>query len=76
MPGPADAYAALPLGPGRDLTIRACSDCHSLSVVARQQLDSTGWRGVVDQMAGQGAFASDAEFEEIIGYLATAFPIR
>ena len=71
--GPTDE-PTLPPGPGRELMIRVCSQCHSPDVVAGQQLDRAGWTRVVDQMASQGAVATDAEFDEIVQYLAAAFP--
>jgi hypothetical protein len=43
-------------------------------VTADQQLDLEGWTRVVDLMASQGALATDAELEEIVRYLAKAFP--
>ncbi len=70
----ADDYKSLPDGPGRDVTVRVCSQCHSPEVVAQQSLDATGWKALVDQMANNGAQASDAEFDTITKYLATAFP--
>ena len=72
--GPADEHAALPAGPGRELMIRVCSQCHSPDVAADQQLDPAGWKSVVDQMAAKGAAATDAELDEIVRYLANAFP--
>ena len=64
----------MPAGPGRELMIRVCSQCHSPDVAADQQLDEAGWKNLVDQMAGKGAVATDAEFDEIVHYLANAFP--
>ena len=72
--GPSDEHAALPAGPGRELTIRVCSQCHSPDVAADQQLDPAGWKTLVDQMAGRGAVATDAELDEIVRYLSNAFP--
>ena len=72
--GPADEHAALPAGPGRELMIRVCSQCHSPDVAADQQLDPAGWKSMVDQMAAKGAVATDAELDEIVRYLANAFP--
>ena len=71
---PDDEHAALPAGPGRDLMIRVSSQCHAPEVAADQQLDAAGWKGLVDQMATKGATATDAEFDEIVRYLANAFP--
>ena len=72
--GPADEHAALPAGPGRELTIRVCSQCHSPDNAADQHLDAAGWKSLVDEMAGRGAVATDAELDEIVRYLANAFP--
>jgi competence protein ComEA len=71
---PADEHPALPTGPGRELVLRVCSQCHSPDVVAEQQLDPAGWKTLVDQMASQGAVATDEELDEIVRYLANAFP--
>jgi mono/diheme cytochrome c family protein len=54
--------------------IRVCSQCHSPDQAADQQLDSAGWKTLVDQMAAKGAMATDAELDEIVQYLARAFP--
>ena len=72
--GPADEHEKLPAGPGRELTIRVCSQCHEPEVAADQQLDLAGWKSLVDQMASKGAEATDAELDEIVHYLANAFP--
>jgi len=69
-----DEFKALPPGDGRDVTIKVCSQCHSPEVVAQQQLDIAGWKQIVDTMANNGANATDAEFDQIVKYLATAFP--
>jgi competence protein ComEA len=73
-PSPADQHPALPEGPGRELMIRVCSRCHAPELAADQQLDPAGWKAIVDQMAAKGAEATDAELDEIVRYLATAFP--
>ena len=75
-PQPADEYPKLPAGPGRELVIRVCSPCHAPDIVADQQLDAADWKTLVDQMATEGASATDAEFEEIVRYLSNAFPAK
>jgi competence protein ComEA len=74
VPALADDYKSLPDGPGRDVTVRVCAQCHSPEVVAQQSLDAAGWKALVDQMANNGAQASDAEFDTITKYLAASFP--
>lgn len=69
-----DANAALPALPGREVLIQVCSKCHSPLVVTKQQLDAAGWKDLVNQMASNGAKATDAQFDAIVSYLAAAFP--
>lgn len=75
-PALADDFKALPEGPGRDVAVRVCAQCHSPEIVATQNLDAQGWKDLVNQMANNGANASDAEFDTIAKYLATAFPAK
>jgi competence protein ComEA len=73
-PALADDYKELPDGPGRDVMVRVCSQCHSPEIAAHQTLDAQGWKDLVNQMANNGANATDAEFDTIAKYLTTAFP--
>ena len=66
--------ALLPSGTGRELTIRACSTCHSLNLVTNQRLSPKEWTNVVQTMSAKGAPATPAELEIIRSYLANAFP--
>ena len=74
--GGQDSHPKLPAGEGRDVMIRVCSQCHAPEQAADQQLDKAGWKDLVDQMASKGAEATEAEFEQIVQYLATAFPVE
>ena len=69
-----DDYKSLPPGTGRDVMVRVCSQCHSPEIAAQQKLDAAGWKDLVNQMANNGAQASDAEFDTISKYLAASFP--
>ena len=68
--------AQLPPGEGRELVMRTCSKCHDPSIAAGQDLDGPGWKLLVDQMAANGANATDDEFAEIVAYLTKAFPAK
>ena len=72
----ADDFKSLPEGPGRDVMVRVCAQCHSPEIAAQQKLDAQGWKDLVNQMANNGANATDAEFDTIAKYLATAFPAQ
>jgi mono/diheme cytochrome c family protein len=69
-----DTHPALPPGPGRDLVVRTCAQCHAVEIVTQQHLGLDGWKKLVDLMASNGAVATDPEFDQITAYLANAFP--
>jgi cytochrome c5 len=74
--GQEDKHPTLPPGEGRDVMIRVCSQCHEAEKVVGQENDERGWKEVVDQMASNGAQATDEEFVTIVKYLAKAFPAK
>ena len=74
VPALADDFKLLPEGAGRDVTVRVCAQCHSPEIAAQLSLDAPGWKALVDQMANNGANATDAEFDTIAKYLAASFP--
>ena len=61
---------------GATLTVRVCSQCHSPEIVATQTLDAAGWKDLVNQMANNGAQASDADFDTIVKYLTASYPSK
>lgn len=65
--------ALLPPGPGRDVTIRACSTCHGLDVITNARLTPQEWTNVVQTMSAKGTQATPAELDMIRTYLAQAF---
>ncbi|HYK35267.1 PQQ-binding-like beta-propeller repeat protein [Alloacidobacterium sp.] len=81
---PAETYVAIPPdatpatlfppGPGRDLMLRVCSNCHSPNLSASRRMDAKEWNDLVQVMASRGAVATDEEFDEISAYLARSFP--
>ncbi|MBS1803375.1 MAG: PQQ-binding-like beta-propeller repeat protein [Acidobacteria bacterium] len=66
--------ASLPPGPGRDVTIRACSGCHGLQTFTDERLTSQEWADVVQTMSAKGAVATPSELRMIESYLSKAFP--
>jgi hypothetical protein len=76
LPKPPYHLGLLPPGPGRDLTTRVCSGCHSPALTAKEQLSPQGWHDLVHLMAAQGAVATEDELNQIAVYLAKTFPNR
>jgi cytochrome c5 len=63
----------LPEGKGRELVERVCTNCHSSAVFAGNPGGVTHWNLIVAQMIQKGAAATDAEFSQIVQYLAERF---
>lgn len=70
------APTTLPPGPGHDIVVRVCSNCHALRVVVKHRLNATEWKNMVDLMVRHGAVASEKERAEITNYLITALPAK
>jgi alcohol dehydrogenase (cytochrome c) len=69
----AHAQTDLPSGPGRDVTVRMCGVCHSLSVVTGQRMTKDHWTAQVDDMVSRGAKGTSDEVTMVINYLSTNF---
>lgn len=67
---------ALPEGPGREETFRACIACHGTAVIQRSRLTREGWDELMDWMAEkQGMPPLEGEERRVVvDYLARAFP--
>ena len=68
------AQSRLPPGHGHDVLMKVCSTCHSPENVAGMAKSRDDWAALVGEMADQGAQATDAEFSQIVDYLAANFP--
>jgi len=75
LPKPQPQTGVLPPGPGRELTARVCSGCHSLALTANERLSAQGWHDLVRVMAARGAVATDDDLNQITAYLARSFPL-
>ena len=70
----AKAQEKLPAGPGRETMKRICGACHGAENVAGMAKTREEWGALVGEMVADGAQGTEAEFNEIVDYLATAFP--
>jgi cytochrome c5 len=68
------AVSELPEGAGRETTIRVCSGCHAVELVAEKHLTRQEWFDLVQFMGDRGATGTPAEMAEITDYLARSFP--
>src|SRR5271165_6132620 len=63
----------LPPGPGKDVFLKMCGDCHGIEQVTAHKYPKKFWTNVVDDMVSRGAQGSDDDIEAVIGYLARNF---
>ncbi len=60
----------LPDGPGKDVTVKACTSCHDADNFTSKKHTKAEWKEVVDTMVAYGAEVSDADSDIITTYLA------
>jgi len=72
-PPPAQSSDVLPAGPGKDATVKVCSGCHGVGVVASLRLTREGWAGVIKDMVREGAKGTDEELAVVLDYLSANF---
>lgn len=63
----------LPDGPGKEIVLKLCQDCHDLGVVTMDNRTREGWQKTLEKMAERGAEGTDEQFETIIAYLTKNF---
>jgi competence protein ComEA len=60
-----------PDGPGKQLMLTKCSQCHDTDRIAAQRLTQDGWDSEMSKMIQNGLQLSDQEYGTILNYLAT-----
>jgi quinoprotein glucose dehydrogenase len=63
----------LPDEPGKSELLRVCTQCHPIEQIIGRRRSNQEWNEVIARMAGQGALATDKEFEIIQKYLSSNF---
>jgi len=66
-------HGPLPDGPGKDVVLNICTQCHDLARVRRTRLDAEGWAEILDTMLNEGAPLTEKDFAAVLRYLARNF---
>ena len=69
----AAAQPQLPDGKGKSTVEKVCFKCHGPENVLKKRHTKAQWDKILDTMSENGAKATDAEFEEVLNYLARYF---
>ena len=64
----------LPDGPGKEITVKVCSQCHDVERVTQYKMSRDDWAAMVKTMFDFGADAAPEDAKTITDYLATHFP--
>jgi competence protein ComEA len=66
--------ADLPDGPGKDILLRACTNCHKAEEFPAYRHTKQEYQSIVYRMGERGARATTAELDSVATYLAKNFP--
>ncbi len=66
--------AQLPNAPGRETVRKVCGACHPAEAVLGKGMTREQWGGLVSNMISRGAKGTEAEFGEVVDYLAKNLP--
>ncbi len=64
----------LPDAPGRETVKKICAACHPAELVLGKGMSREQWGGIVSNMISRGAKGTEAEFAEVVDYLAKNLP--
>ena len=66
-------HGPLPDGPGKEVVLNICTQCHDLARVRRERLSAEGWAEILDAMLNEGAPLNQTDFAAVLRYLARNF---
>jgi mono/diheme cytochrome c family protein len=66
--------AGFPDGPGKELLLAKCFQCHAPTMWQDNRQDRRGWESVLYRMVGRGALWTEDDIKTMADYLATAYP--
>ena len=72
---PTTRDSGLPDGPGKTALLKVCNDCHGAESAVAQLKTRDEWSKTLDEMAANGAQASDEEWNQILEYLDKNFSL-
>jgi cytochrome c5 len=66
-------HGPLPDGPGKEILLSTCTQCHDLMRIRRQGRSPEGWLEVLEAMLNEGAPLSEQDLPVLLRYLARNF---
>ena len=69
----ARSQAAFPEGPGKDMLLSKCFQCHGPNMWSAQRQDRRAWESTLYRMVGRGALWTEDEIRAMAEYLGTTY---
>src|SRR5712671_6354743 len=66
-------HGPLPDGPGKEVVLTVCTQCHDLQRVRRERRSAEGWAEILQAMLNEGAPLTEQDFATVLRYLARNF---
>ena len=67
------AAVGFPDGPGKDVLVSKCFQCHSPNMWLDLRQDRRGWQSTLYRMVGRGALWTKDEINQMAEYLGTSY---
>jgi len=71
---PLGVFAQLPDGPGKQETLKLCTQCHEIERALSPRQDHDAWQATINKMVTLGLRGSDDDLRLVVDYLAKTFP--
>jgi competence protein ComEA len=67
------AFAQWPDGPGKEITLQLCGNCHDATIVEMHRQSRDEWVATIQKMIASGAEGSEDQFTAVLAYLSKNF---
>ena len=67
------AYAQLPDGPGKEITVQLCGNCHDPNVIRGHRQSRDEWIATIQKMIAEGAEGTEDQFTAVLAYVSRNF---
>jgi competence protein ComEA len=67
------AFAQWPDGPGKEITLQLCGNCHDASIIQMHRQSRDEWVATIQKMIASGAEGTEDQFTAVLEYVSKHF---
>ena len=67
------AFAQWPDGPGKEITLQLCGNCHDASIIQVHRQSRDEWVATIQKMIASGAEGTEDQFTAVLAYVSKNF---